>query len=142
MISIYCDGGSRGNPGPAASAFVVTRNDEVIYKQGLYLGIQTNNFAEYNAVLTAIKWVAENFSKEEIVINLDSQLVERQLNGRYKIKNDKLKKLFDEIKLLILNSSLLITFVWNYREKNKLADRLVNQILNNSSTGKVKDTAE
>lgn len=126
---IYCDGGSRGNPGPAAASFVVTKNDEVVYKEGLYLGIQTNNFAEYNAVLAAIKWVVKNFSDEEIIINLDSQLVERQLNGQYKIKNEVLMKYALEIKNLIKNNNLKIKFIWNYRTGNKLADKLVNETL-------------
>jgi len=61
---------------------------------------------------------------------LDSQLVERQMNGIYKIKSEKLKVIFNQIKFLILNYSLLIDFVWNYRTDNELADELVNEILN------------
>lgn len=131
-IIIYCDGGSRGNPGPAASAFVVTEGKDVLYKESKYLGIETNNVAEYNAVLIAINWVSDAKPKGEIIINLDSQLVERQLNGFYKIKSPKLKVLFDQIKFLILNSSLLIKFVWNYRTDNELADELVNETLDNA----------
>ncbi|EKE06369.1 MAG: hypothetical protein ACD_19C00015G0001 [uncultured bacterium] len=61
---------------------------------------------------------------------MDSQLVERQMNGIYKIKSEKLKVIFNQIKFLILNYSLLIDFVWNYRTDNELADELVNEILN------------
>ena len=69
---IYCDGGSRGNPGPAASAFVVTQDkqslspsgdEKVIYKEGKYLGIETNNVAEYTAVLLATEWLAKQLRK-------------------------------------------------------------------------------
>ncbi|MDP3918242.1 MAG: ribonuclease HI family protein [Candidatus Woesebacteria bacterium] len=136
---IYCDGGSRGNPGPAASAFVVTEGpskDEagkVIYKDSKFLGVETNNVAEYTAVLIAIKWLSSQFtdhrSPNTVVINLDSQLVERQLNGFYKVKNIKLKLLADEIKLKIVNCKLKINFVWDYRTKNTLADDLVNEEL-------------
>ncbi|MEK7169028.1 MAG: ribonuclease HI family protein [Patescibacteria group bacterium] len=136
---IYCDGGSRGNPGPAASAFVVTQYGVVVYKEGKYLGLETNNVAEYTAVLLAITWLTKQAkitnSKSQITINLDSQLVERQLNGKYKIKNEKLKKLSDEIKLKIVNcksvtgDTLKIIFKWGYREKNTLADQLVNETL-------------
>ncbi len=130
---IYCDGGSRGNPGNAASAFVVMNDEKVVFKEGQYLGIQTNNYAEYTAVLLAIIWLTKqlrNNKEERIIINLDSQLVERQMNGIYKIKSEKLKVIFNQIKFLILNYSLLIDFVWNYRTDNELADELVNEILN------------
>lgn len=130
---IYCDGGSRGNPGPAASAFVVTQNETVVHKEGKYLGIETNNFAEYSAVLMAVTWLSKNLtiSHQPLIINLDSQLVERQLNGFYKIKNKKLKEIFDKIKLEIGNCGLEIAFKWGYREKNTLADQLVNETLDN-----------
>lgn len=138
-ITIYCDGGSRGNPGPAASAFVVVDDGKVKYKESKYLGIETNNVAEYTAVLLAIEWLAKQskIKKEEITINLDSQLVERQLNDHYKVKNQRLKKLFDQIKLLMLNYNLLIKYKWNYRVHNTLADNLINETLDMyTSTGK------
>jgi len=122
---IYCDGGSRGNPGPAASAFVVTEEKKVIYKESKYLGVETNNVAEYTAVLLAIEWLSDKKAKGEIIINLDSQLVERQLNGFWKIKSPKLKLLADEIK----SKAVKVKFVWNYRTKNILADDLVNEEL-------------
>lgn len=130
---IYCDGGSRGNPGPAASAFVVTEENKVIYKESKYLGIETNNIAEYNAVLLAVNWLVHQSPitnhLSPVIINLDSQLVERQLNGHYKIKNEKLKLLANEIKLKIENYKLKILFTWDYRDKNTLADDLVNKTL-------------
>ena len=122
---IYCDGGSRGNPGPAASAFVVTEDGKTIFKDSKFLGIETNNIAEYTAVLLAIEWLSDKKSKGEVVINLDSQLVERQLNGFWKIKSPKLKLLADEIK----SKAVKVKFVWNYRTKNILADDLVNEEL-------------
>ena len=129
-LIIYCDGGSRGNPGPAASAFVVTENEKVIDKGSKFLGRETNNVAEYWAVKLAIEWISQNLDKlvfhDLIIVNLDSQLVERQLNGVYKIKNEKLKIIYNEIKSLIINNKLTVNFVWNYREKNQLADSLVN----------------
>lgn len=142
-LVIYCDGGSRGNPGPAASAFVATQKNpskdeagEVVYKESKYLGVETNNVAEYEAVLLAITWLSKQLLitnyQLPIIINLDSQLIERQLNGFYKVKNQKLKVLFDQIKLLIHNSSLLISFKWGYRTNNTLADALVNETLDKS----------
>ncbi|WKZ25348.1 MAG: ribonuclease HI family protein [bacterium] len=133
MMTIYCDGGSRGNPGPSASAFVVVDDSKKIeYSESKYLGINTNNVAEYAAVLMAVEWliklpvVNENSS---VVVNLDSQLVERQLNGFYKVKNKNLVKIFNDIKTLIKKYNLKIVFQWGYREKNVLADSLVNKEL-------------
>lgn len=133
-IIIYCDGGSRGNPGPAASAFVATTENKVIYKQSKYLGVETNNVAEYTAVLLAIEWLSSHivYRKLDVTINLDSQLVERQLNGFYKIKNIKLKILFEKIKTLLTDKNLSVKFIWNYRESNKMADKLVNEELDNN----------
>ena len=138
MLIIYCDGGSRGNPGPAASAFVVTNGKVVIYKQGKYLGTETNNVAEYSAVLMALDWLIENETKEEVVFNLDSQLIERQINGFYKVKNEKLKKLFKDVKEKISKLKCKVKFMWNYRTDNELADTLVNEELDRSFNGKMK----
>ncbi|KKP46522.1 MAG: Ribonuclease HI [Candidatus Woesebacteria bacterium GW2011_GWA1_33_30] len=130
-LVIYCDGGSRGNPGPAASAFVVTNSNTVLHKESKFLGNETNNVAEYSAVLLAVIWLSRNLilNSQSLIINLDSQLVERQLNGFYKIKNLKLKLFYNEIKKLILKKKLSIKFVWNFRDYNKLADLLVNEEL-------------
>lgn len=133
-IIIYCDGGSRGNPGPAASAFVVTNNDKLFFKGSKFLGIETNNVAEYTAVSIAVDWLINEKINSEIIFNLDSQLVERQLNGFYKIKNEKLKVLADQIKNKIKTSNLNIKFRWGYRSDNTLADDLVNEELDNNTS--------
>lgn len=134
---IYCDGGSRGNPGPAASAIVVTDfGGNVIHSEGKYLGIETNNIAEYEAVLLAVNWLTkQEITKEklQITINLDSQLVERQLNGFYRVRDVNLQKIYNKVKNVIQENNLKINFVWGYREKNKLADSLVNETLDNAS---------
>lgn len=137
-VIVFCDGGSRGNPGPAASAFVVTEKETVIYKEGKFIGVNTNNIAEYNAVLMAVKWLSKNQEavttmESEIVFNLDSQLVERQLNGFYKIKNQNLMNYVLEIKKLISDNKLDIKFTWGYRSNNKLADSLVNEALDQAA---------
>lgn len=130
---IYCDGGSRGNPGPSASAYVVTDDEKLIHKEGKFLGINTNNYAEYQAVLMAINWISNESMfkdyKKEIIFNLDSQLVERQLNGFYKVKNETLKILHDDIKTKLQKLKLNISFKWNFRSNNTLADSLVNEEL-------------
>lgn len=131
-LKIYCDGGSRGNPGPAASAFVVTLDGKTLDQGSQYLGTDTNNVAEYNSVLLAMKWLKKYSKTEkisEVLFNLDSQLIQRQLTGVYKMKNENLKKYFLKIRDLQKNLDFKIIFAWSYRDKNKLADELVNTTL-------------
>jgi ribonuclease HI len=132
-LKIFSDGGSRNNPGKAACAFVVFKNGKLIYKQSKYLGIKTNNEAEYLGLKRALSWT-ESFLKSQkdissIEIFMDSELVVKQLNGVYKIKSEKLSAIHDQIKGIIqkLNSNLIIKHV--KREENIIADKLVNETL-------------
>lgn len=131
-IFIYCDGGARGNPGPAASAFVAIQNGKVIHKDSKYLGKATNNVAEYGSVLLALMWLLKNYKSVpdlEVVVNLDSELVTKQMSGIYKVKNVKLKEMY--LKGKALESRLLtkVLYNWTPRDKNRLADFLVNKEL-------------
>lgn len=133
-LTVYCDGGSRGNPGPAASAFVVyDTNNEIIFQQGFFLGTATNNQAEYQAVVEALKWFSTmNYQlTNQLTLNfyLDSELVVRQITGVYKIKDLNLQKLNSEIQKIINNLKLKIKFINIPRENNSQADLLVNQTL-------------
>ena len=132
-LIIYCDGGARGNPGPAASSFVVEKDGRVIYKGTKFLGSTTNNVAEYNAVLLALSWLSENSSIQYPISNvkfiLDSELVAKQLSGLYKVKNPNLKKLFATAKDLEQKIKMKIFYSAVPRTKNKLADFLVNETL-------------
>ncbi|MFH1863600.1 MAG: ribonuclease HI family protein [bacterium] len=130
-VVVYCDGGSRGNPGKSASAFVVTIKGKVIHKGSVFLGVSTNNVAEYSAVILALKWIVKNLSgiSNEVTLILDSELVVRQLNGFYKVKNNKLKILFSTIKDIENKITAHINYTSVSREKNYLADSLVNQVL-------------
>lgn len=135
-LNIYCDGGARGNPGPAASAFVAIDNNKVIHKQSKYLGEATNNVAEYGSVLLALTWLANNYkdrSDVKLVINLDSELVTKQMSGQYKVKNEKLKSMFIKGKSLESKLSSKVTYHWAPRDKNRLADFLVNKELDKHS---------
>ncbi len=133
-VIINTDGGSRGNPGKAASAFVVQDLDgHVLFQEGVFLGIKTNNEAEYQGVIAACQWAIENYQDlqiEKINFILDSELVVKQLRGEYKIKNLNLLQLAQQIKAL---EKVLIGVEISYqnvpREENKLADLLVNQTL-------------
>ena len=128
-IKIFCDGGSRGNPGPAASGVVIiSTNGDVLSEYCEYLGIQTNNYAEYSSVLLALRKIAP-YKNHKIIFYLDSQLVVRQLNGDYKVKNDNIRSLYQQVIDQI--KGLDISFHHVYRESNKLADAQVNKCLDN-----------
>ncbi|KKQ74940.1 MAG: Ribonuclease H [Candidatus Woesebacteria bacterium GW2011_GWB1_38_5b] len=127
-ITIFTDGGARGNPGPAASAFVVYNlAEKEIHHQYSRLGVATNNIAEYSAVLMALKWLLQNYKNFEKPFDfyLDSLLVVKQLNKEFKIKNQNLKQIFIEIFSLVEKIGD-INFNYIPREKNIRADELVN----------------
>lgn len=138
-ITINTDGGSRGNPGPSAIGVVIKSENQTIGEISEYLGVTTNNVAEYSAVLKALKYLDQNKIKaEKITFILDSELVVKQINGLYKVKLPHLQELNQKIKSQI---SMLITqkqiqkfaFVNVLREKNKEADALVNSCLDSQN---------
>ena len=122
------DGGARGNPGPAAYGVVVRdAQGNVIIELKDYLGLQTNNVAEYSGLLAALDYAARA-QYQSIKIFSDSELLVRQMQGRYKVSSPGLKPLFDKAQLLVQKFHVFaIEHV--LREKNKDADRLVNQVL-------------
>jgi len=127
-IIIFSDGGARGNPGPAGiGAVLYDSKKQVLAKISKYIGETTNNQAEYQALITALK-KAKELGGQELDVFLDSELVVKQLNCEYKVKNKELAPLFLEVYNLSLNFSK-ITFTHVYRENNKEADRLVNEAL-------------
>lgn len=134
-IVVYTDGGSRGNPGKAAiGAVFCNEKGQVIKKYGEYLGDNsTNNEAEYSAVIFALKKFKTLFGKSiaktsEVEFRADSELLVKQLNGEYKIENEKIQKFFMEIWNLKTDFKS-VKFKHISREKNKEADRLVNEAL-------------
>jgi ribonuclease HI len=136
-LQTYSDGGSRGNPGPAAYGFVVLeKNGEVLFEQGKTIGISTNNIAEYSGVIAAFTWIDNNIPHETInslEVFLDSELVARQLSGQYKVKNETLRNLFHTVKQKEQSIGVSIIYTSIPREKNKQADRLVNIALDNET---------
>lgn len=125
MIKIFTDGGARGNPGPAAYGFVVKVDDKTVKKEGGYLGIATNNFAEYTALIKALGWAKKEFEEKDLNVFLDSQLVVYQLSGLYKIKNAKIRELVLEVRGLEASFGK-VNYIHIPREKNKEADTQVN----------------
>ncbi len=140
-IVIYTDGGSRGNPGQAAIGVVFcNEKEEIIKKFGEYLGDNlTNNDAEYQAVIFALKKFKAVFGKEmakvaEVEVRSDSELLVHQMNGKYKVENEKIQKFFMEIWNLKIDFEN-VKFRAIPREKNKEADALVNQALDAEQGG-------
>ena len=128
FLNVYTDGGSRGNHGPAACAFVVYDDaGNLREKSGKYLGIATNNYAEYQGVIEALDHIPEKAT--QVNFYLDSLLVVSQLNGKWKVKDENIKELVAKIQFKILNLKFKISFVHIPREKNFQADKLVNETL-------------
>lgn len=128
-IEIWTDGGSRGNPGAAAIGVVIRKNDKVEAEFGRRIGVATNNVAEYTAVLEALTYTVEKLNFDEVNFFLDSELVVRQLNGIYKVKDQNLKQIFFKVRHVVNESGAKVTFTHITREKNKRADELVNDAL-------------
>ncbi len=129
---LYTDGGARGNPGPAAAAFVLEAEDgTVLDARGDAIGTATNNVAEYTALLNGLRRAAE-LGLTELEVVSDSELMVKQMRGEYKIKNEALRSLSAEASQLAraLGS---VTYTAVRREHNVLADQLVNDALDADS---------
>lgn len=128
-VIIYTDGGSRGNPGPSASGFVVMDDHErVLHEGGMYLGITTNNVAEYHGVSLGLD-KALSMGARTVDVRMDSLLVVNQMNGIYQIKNRELWPINEHIHEMMKKFDK-VTFTHVRREFNQLADGMVNKILN------------
>lgn len=128
QVIIHIDGGARGNPGPAAAGVVVRDADGTsLYEAGLYLGTATNNVAEYSGLLAGLKKAAELGAADVEVVS-DSELMVRQMNGVYRVKNEGLKPLFEDARQLQRHFKVF-TIRHVRREHNKDADGLVNEAI-------------
>jgi ribonuclease HI len=128
----YVDGGSRGNPGPAAFAYVLeTDEGTVLDARGEAIGVATNNVAEYSALLAGLRKAVE-LGVSELEVVSDSELVVKQMRGEYRVKNEALRELSVEAARLARRvGSVRYTAV--RREHNELADRLVNEALDEAA---------
>lgn len=134
-VVIYSDGGSRGNPGPSAAGYVVLNSaQEVIAEGGEYLGITTNNQAEYQGVRLGLERAIE-LGYKKVDFKIDSMLVVNQMKGLYKIKNRELWPINERIRTLMTNFDR-VTFTHVNRQFNQLADGMVNKTLDNHKYAK------
>jgi ribonuclease HI len=129
---LFTDGGSRGNPGPAASAFVLEADDgTVLEARGTAIGVATNNVAEYRALVDGLRRAVE-IGVDELEVVSDSELLVKQMRGEYRVKNATLQELFREAGGLA-RQVRSVTYTAVRREHNELADQLVNEALDSAS---------
>ncbi len=134
-VIIFTDGGSRGNPGPAAlGVFIQDEDGKELASIGKTLGNTTNNVAEYSAIVEGFNWLLKNKNKfriSSVKFYMDSQLACSQLNGLYKVKNPRIREFVFEIRQKEAELGFVITYTHVPREQNKKADFMVNQALDN-----------
>lgn len=133
-VIIEADGGSRGNPGPAGSGAVLIDHDSgsILAEIALFIGIATNNVAEYRAVLAAVELANEIVPEAELLVRMDSKLVVEQMSGRWKIKNEGMQEL--SVQMATAIGSRKISFEWIPREQNTKADALANEAMDAESS--------
>jgi probable phosphoglycerate mutase len=137
-ITAHCDGGSRGNPGPSGyGAVLEDASGRVLAELSQFLGIQTNNYAEYSGLLGVLRWAIEHNVKRLRVIS-DSELMVKQMQGKYSVKSPVLKPLFDEAKIM---ARRIPSFEMRHtlRGGNKVADKLANDAMD-QGMGKMQGT--
>lgn len=138
QLTAYCDGGSRGNPGPAGyGVYLVDEAGAPVAELSEFLGTRTNNFAEYSALLAALGWAIENQASELRVV-ADSELMVKQMKGQYRVNSPDLRPLWEEAKR---RTAKLGRFEIQHvlRGKNKQADRLANEAMDRGNGRTVKD---
>ncbi len=128
-LRIYTDGGSLNNPGPAAYAFAVYRDNELIYSEGKAIGVATNNVAEYTGLIKMLEWLKSHSQNDAVVVFSDSQLMVNQVNGLFKVKNAAIREFILKIRGLEQEIGLTIVYKHIPREKNSFTDSLVKKAL-------------
>lgn len=129
-VIVYTDGGARGNPGPAGIGVVIEDAEgNILHESSAYIGETTNNIAEYEALIRALEdlqMFGEKLKDMAVEVRMDSELIVRQMNGIYRVKEPSLKERFAKVANLKMGRVPNLTFVHVRREKNKRADELVN----------------
>lgn len=132
-LTIYSDGGSRGNPGICAYAIVVTQDEKVIFEDTKFLGVETNNYAEYRGLIAGIG-KAIDLGADDVEFVMDSELVIKQMNGEYKVKSPKMQELHKDAKALAsMIEKVRFTHVRRSNEFVSRADALLNHTMDINS---------
>jgi ribonuclease HI len=132
-LTAHTDGGSRGNPGPAAFGYTIEENGTIIDRHSEYIGETTNNVAEYSAFVAVLKRMRD-LGAEGITIYSDSELAVRQINGLYRVKNAGLLPYYTEV-MALSRSFRSFRVIHIPREKNSIADGLANKALDDHKKG-------
>ena len=136
-VSVYTDGGSRGNPGPSGFGVVVSDdNNRPITQISKYIGVATNNESEYSALVEALSWLRDNVSTldiTDVVFYADSQLLVRQMQGKYKVKAPNIIPLYTKASTILKSLNISYNFRDIPRDQNSLADELANQAMDRKS---------
>ncbi|MBN2086968.1 ribonuclease HI family protein [Candidatus Peregrinibacteria bacterium] len=128
IFEVYCDGGSRGNPGAAGGGFGLYRGGKLVLKGSEFFGERTNNQAEYLSLRLALRETYSKFGDVKLHCFMDSEFVVKQMKGEYKVKNANIKPLYDEVRQITEQfSSFKISHV--RREQNQLADMMANEAM-------------
>jgi ribonuclease HI/probable phosphoglycerate mutase len=133
LLTIHTDGASRGNPGAAAFAYVISRTGQAPIESAGCLGKMTNNQAEYTALVRALEHALRLGADHRILVKSDSELMVKQMRGEYKVKNEELRGLYDEARQLAWRFNGNVTFQHVRREQNKRTDQLCNEALDGTS---------
>jgi ribonuclease HI len=137
-LVLHTDGGARGNPGVAgAGAVVYDETGKTLKEASQYLGVKTNNYAEYAAVVLGLEMIAKHFGKKQcaqlsITVKMDSELIMKQLTGVYQIKEETLFPLYIQVHNLLVSTFPDVSFTHVPRALNKHADRLANEAMDNA----------
>ena len=133
IFQVTADGGSRGNPGPAAYGATISENGKVVAELYEYIGTATNNVAEYSGLIAALHHVNQLDTSAQIEVSMDSKLVIEQMSGRWQIKNEGMRNLAKTARQA--HDPNLVTYKWIPREQNSHADRLANKALDERVDG-------
>ncbi len=129
VLTIHTDGASRGNPGAAAYAYVIARGEETLFEEAGCLGQMTNNQAEYTALVKALEHALELGADQRLLIHSDSELLVKQMNGEYRVKNEELRDLYEQAQALVRRFHGPVTIRHVRRGQNSRADALCNEAL-------------
>ena len=128
-LDVYTDGGACGNPGPAGFGLVINSGSDTLFQQSQFLGVKTNNEAEYLGFIAALNWIRDNITRypiKSIRFHSDSQLMVRQMQGVYKVKAGNIRPLYNQAQDLLSRINLPVQFNHVPRGQNQLADKLAN----------------
>lgn len=129
LLTIHTDGASRGNPGEAASAYVISRSDHPVIEVAERLGRMTNNQAEYTALVRSLEHALGLGANHRVQIYSDSELMVKQMRGEYRVKNEELLELYEEARRLVRQFQGTVGFQHVRRAQNSRADALCNEVL-------------